>query len=322
MSKPIWAAIILAMGASVAVAQSTQPQAANVAPKEKAPAETKKSISVKAEDQEILSASSKSSASPLLQGRTFSTAIADNSYFIEEAFNQERGVVQHISNFAFLRNDSFVYAFTQEWPAPDERHQLSYTIPVASLSTSPRENGFGDILINYRFGAVQEAHVAFAPRVSLVLPTGSNDRGLGDGSAGVQFNLPVSHRIHENWIYHLNAGGTFLPRARSLTLGGPVRRNLQSYNLGGSLIWLARPNFNAMLETFANFDHSIDAVGGKTRDTEVFMSPGVRWAINVGDLQIVPGFAVPIRLNNGASARGVFFYLSFEHPFGRRAPKP
>ena len=116
----------------------------------------------------------------------------------------------------------------------------------------------------------------------------------------MQFNLPVSHRIHENWIYHLNAGGTFLPRARAVTLGGPVRRNLQSYNLGGSLIWLAKPNFNAMLETFANFGHSIDAVGGTVRDTEVFMSPGIRWAINVGDLQIVPGFAVPIRLNHGA----------------------
>ncbi len=269
----------------------------------------------------VLSASTKPAASPLAQAAkgAFSKAIADNSFFIEEAFNQEPGVVQHISNFLYLRDDAFHYVFTQEWPVPDMRHQLSLTLPFSSLSTTPRQNGVGDILLNYRFGAVQHENVGFAPRVSLIIPSGNNDRGLGDGSAGVQFNLPFSHRVHEHWIYHLNAGSTILPRARALTATGPVRRNINSVNLGGSLIWLAKPNFNAMLETFAELGQSIDSTGSVSREKEVFMSPGLRWAINVGELQIVPGVAVPFRLNNGASARGVLFYLSFEHPFTKRA---
>ncbi|MFA5970979.1 MAG: hypothetical protein WC780_01410 [Lentimicrobiaceae bacterium] len=39
--------------------------------------------------------------------------------FIEEAYNQEERVAQHISNLVFMPNmkDNFYYAFTQEWPA-------------------------------------------------------------------------------------------------------------------------------------------------------------------------------------------------------------
>jgi hypothetical protein len=34
-------------------------------------------------------------------------------------------------------------------------------------------------------------------------------------------------------------------------------------------------------------------------------------------LQIVPGLALPIGLGPIAGERGVFAYLSFEHPFGK-----
>ena len=58
-------------------------------------------------------------------------AIVDNSFLIEEAYNQERGVVQHISTFSrAVGTTNWVYAFTQEWPVRGQRHQLSYTIPV------------------------------------------------------------------------------------------------------------------------------------------------------------------------------------------------
>ena len=70
--------------------------------------------------------------------------IADNSFLIEEAYNQEAGVVQHISTF--VRPDgggAWAYSFTQEWPFPGMRHQLSYTIPV--LHDRARGTGLGDI---------------------------------------------------------------------------------------------------------------------------------------------------------------------------------
>ncbi len=46
------------------------------------------------------------------------------------------------------------------------------------------------------------------------------------------------------------------------------------------------------------------------------ISPGVRWAYNLkNDLQIVPGVAVPLGVGASAGERGIFLYLSFEHPF-------
>lgn len=44
--------------------------------------------------------------------------IQDNSFLIEEAYNQERGVVQHIQTFQIMKDDSWIYTFTQEWPVP------------------------------------------------------------------------------------------------------------------------------------------------------------------------------------------------------------
>src|SRR5882672_4873652 len=65
--------------------------------------------------------------------------IQDNSFLVEEAYNQNFGVVQHISSFTrFFDSKDWVYTFTQEWPVPgDERHQLSYTIPVQHAGGFP-----------------------------------------------------------------------------------------------------------------------------------------------------------------------------------------
>jgi hypothetical protein len=49
------------------------------------------------------------------------------------------------------------------------------------------------------------------------------------------------------------------------------------------------------------------------------VSPGVRWAHNFKNgLQIVPGVAVPVGVGSSQGEVGVIFYLSFEHPFGKR----
>jgi hypothetical protein len=41
-------------------------------------------------------------------------AIQDNSFLIEEAYNQEKNVVQHIFSFSRERNGSYFASFTQE----------------------------------------------------------------------------------------------------------------------------------------------------------------------------------------------------------------
>jgi hypothetical protein len=55
--------------------------------------------------------------------------IQDNSFLIEEAYNQEDGVIQHISTFERLTNSrDWVYTQTDEWPFRSYKHQLSVTL--------------------------------------------------------------------------------------------------------------------------------------------------------------------------------------------------
>ncbi len=58
--------------------------------------------------------------------------IADNSFFIEEAYNQEPGVVQHLVTLlaAGPAGKDLFLSITQEWPFRSQRHQVSYAVPV------------------------------------------------------------------------------------------------------------------------------------------------------------------------------------------------
>ena len=52
--------------------------------------------------------------------------ITDNSFLVEEAFNQEKGVFQNIFGMTRI-GGTLAATFTQEWPVPAKAHQLSYT---------------------------------------------------------------------------------------------------------------------------------------------------------------------------------------------------
>lgn len=246
-------------------------------------------------------------------------AIADNSFLVEEAYNQETGVVQHISALtaAGQRRQDLSYSFTQEWPFRGQRHQLSYTVPV----TRPggQSAGLGDILLNYRYqlggGGVRWA---VAPRLTLILPTGSVSRGLGDGTVAVQVNLPLSYRLTRALVTHWNAGATYLPWAEGpAAAGGRLQRSLTSFNLAGSVIAPTSLPVQLVFESVANFDQEIGSTGRVSRTTTWTFSPGARVAINLNELQIVPGLAFPFIRSAGVTSHGLFFYLSFEHPFSQ-----
>jgi hypothetical protein len=77
-------------------------------------------------------------ASLALPAQEAAKPIQDNSFLVEEAYNQEAGVVQHISAFTRYRESKdWLYTFTQEWPVPGITHQLSYTLPLAGLQIVP-----------------------------------------------------------------------------------------------------------------------------------------------------------------------------------------
>jgi hypothetical protein len=256
--------------------------------------------------------------SPDVTKSQFSDAIEDNSFFIEEAYNQEPRVVQHILNGLYFGSPSrdFLLSFTQEWPVGSQDHQLSLTVPYFSLNGNIA-SGVGDILVNYRYQLhTGDDWAAVSPRLSVVLPTGSSAKGLGMGVVGVQFNLPVSRRLTEYLVAHLNAGGTVLPSVKGVDAAGvEVRRTLTFWNVGGSIIVLTSARLNLMMEVSGNFFSEVGTNGNVVRGTETVVSPGLRYAVDVGQLQIVPGVAVPVLLGDGANRTGAFMYLSFEHPF-------
>jgi hypothetical protein len=238
--------------------------------------------------------------------------IADNSFLVEEAYNQETGVVQHISTYRRARDGSWLYTFTQEWPAPGQSDQLSYTLPV--LGGRADAAALGDVAINYRRQVLgrDEEPLWFSPRVSVVLPTGSTRRGAGAGGLGVQMNLPVSVRVSRALVTHWNAGASI---GRARTPAG-TRGTIRSLSAAASAIWLAAPTFNLMLESAWDATESLDAAGTRGSESHFVVVPGARFAINLrGGMQIVPGIGVPIGIGPSDGERDVFMYLSVEHPF-------
>jgi len=244
--------------------------------------------------------------------------IADNSFLIEEAYNQEAGVVQHISTFA--RPDgggAWGYSFTQEWPLRGMKRQLSYTIPVQQEDGSG--TGLGDVALNFRYQLAGDGGdgLHLAPRLSLLLPTGDERRGRGAGGLGLQANLPLSIRPAPQLALHGNAGLTWTPKSKNPV--GQTARTVNA-NLGGSAIWLLCPTFNLMVELLWLSTEQVVGPDRRVREESLFLNPGVRGAFNFSSgLQIVPGVAYTIGLGDSAGEDGLFLYLSFEHPF-RESP--
>ena len=264
------------------------------------------------------------------------TPIRDNSFLVEEAYNQEPGVVQHIFNLVPAwehgRNAerTLDFLFTQEWPVFSQRHQVSYSIPLRRIDGIPEQGigteawGMGDIMLNYRYQLLDGSNKAFplaaAPRFSFIFPSGDAEHGLGNGKQGYQINLPLSYEL-EKWCFHFNAG---LTKTDGVTAGlDPdlpfIGHTIDGYNLGGSAIYFLRPHFNLMLEAVAFWDEELQPDGREEPQCQAILLPGFRWApYTEGDTQWVVGCGVPIGLSADAPDIGIFFYMSFEHRFLRK----
>ena len=241
--------------------------------------------------------------------------IKDNSFLLEEAYNQEGGVVQHIGVLQHLEAGAgWAFTFTQEWPLWGQRNQLSYSIPVLD---GERTTGLGDVGIHYRYQLAGggDEWLALAPRLSMFLPTGKDREGNGAGSVGFQAGLPASVALGSHFVTHLNASATLTPSSRN-----PAGNAATAFDFigGASLIWLAAPTMNFLVEAvYARTDEVVDE--GRTRGhDEVLLNPGVRFAFNLpGGRQVVPGLSYTFGVGPSAgSDSAVLVYLSFEHPFG------
>ena len=151
--------------------------------------------------------------------------------------------------------------------------------------------------MNYRYQAMVEGpgRPAFSPRVSVVLPFGSVPRGLGDGSAGLQFNLPFSKQIGD-WYWHWNAGLTWLPQAE---LDDTREENLASPVPGRERDLPPAADVQPDARKRSGSRKSSSATSAPTRETLFTLSPGARGGWNLGDHQLILGLAIPITWGGG-----------------------
>lgn len=262
--------------------------------------------------------------------------IRDNGFFIEEAFNQEAGVVQHIFNWVNLwhsngqgRTRDFLSSYTMELPLGSQTHQFSFTTQFLTAYTKPRgeapdqRGDIGDTNLNYRYQLLASDELLWsAPRFSLVLPTGDERFGLGTGRLGYQFNLPVS-KYTDLFDFHFNAGLTYTPDVAAFLAGGvrSPRHDLRTYNLGGSAFWKPQVNFHMFVELFALWMDGINERGFRVSETQLFVNPGFRFAIIQDPVEWVLGVAVPVGLTRHTPDIGVFAYMSVEHDFLKKEKK-
>jgi len=263
--------------------------------------------------------------------------IRDNSFLIEEAYNQEPGVVQHIWTARFgadHRGDAnartWDLSFTQEWPVFSQTHQFSFVVPYSFIDENAENvSGIGDLELNYRYQLFMDEGglPAVSPRFTLILPTGDEDRGFGTGEVGYSFNLPISKTISDRMYVNFNAGLTVTPGVQARLSDDRRSRELDllDYAVGASVIYALTEKFHVVLEAVWESVESIEEFdprgrrpprGRRGRHDEVTIAPGFRWAWDLpGDLQLVPGMAFPIGLTEESIDYGVFLYFSVEHPF-------
>ena len=244
--------------------------------------------------------------------------IADNSFLVEEAFNQEAGIFQNIFVFERSGPRGWNAGFVQEWPVTSIRHQVSYTLNFARDGGAAR---FSDTAINYRYQLWMEepGRPAFSPRLSLLLSRDDGGTGLDEGSIGLEMNLPFSKRVGATY-FHWNGGVRWYPHVWTGSRLLPVEADhvaLTTPFAAGSAIVAVRPMFNLMLEAVVESEESVFGRNRTERETIFTILPGARGGWNLGDAQLVLGVAVPFVRQSGDTDTGILGYLSYELPFGR-----
>jgi hypothetical protein len=225
------------------------------------------------------------------------TGVQDNSFLLEEGYNQEPGIVQHINLLLHDRDhNAWGYLFTQEWPVRSMKHQLSYAIPLGYISEGDHDIELGDVELNYRYQLIGngESRLAVAPRLTMILPTGEES-----DATGVEIGLPISTILGSRVIAHTNVAAAWFNNDRET-----------EYLAGQSLVFALTPRFNALIEALWT---------GTEDEGSLVISPGIRWGYNLtSGSQLVPGLAYVMSTDDEEGGNALLFYLSFENRFGRR----
>lgn len=235
--------------------------------------------------------------------------VEDNSFLVEEAYNQEEGVVQFIQLYQKdSRTKSWGYTFINEFPMFSQTHQFSYEIPVA-YNEGLEKTQVRDIKINYRAELIRNEQFVATARFSTILPSGNVKFGFGSGKVGLETALLTSVQIHPKWTQHWNFGAGFTPKAKNVL---EDEADNSKYFWAVSQVYYATDMLNFMIEATGTTVSTTAGDGIVAWSTENLISPSVRYAIDYKDWQFVPGLAFPIGLGETAGNNQTVVYLSIE----------
>lgn len=250
------------------------------------------------------------------------TRISDNSFLIEEAYNQERGVVQHIllleNIFAYrdkFSNEEMGMTFAQEWPLGTQMWQGAYAVS----SNREFEDVWLDLQLRYQM-PIQDNALALAPYAKIAFPIAEKgDDEINGGRLGI--GLPVSATLSDQWTMHLNFSAEYL-RLKEFERLGPGPAIVADYGndaveagMGTSVVYSLAPIFDLMME-FVYATEMLSEPSYRNETSEALLSPGFRKAWNfTSGAQMVGGLGFPVGLKGDVPDFAGLLYLSFEHSF-------
>jgi hypothetical protein len=249
--------------------------------------------------------------------------IEDNSFLVDEAFNQEKGVMQFIASFYWsdLSSSCVAYGFTHEIPVFTDHHQVSYTLQYnfSQPFGKTRYSGPGDITIGYSYlVAGKDDLLMMLPQINFVIPTGDPSKGLGNGGFGCKLGLALTKRFSSAIVTHYNISCTMIYNADEYmkTSQGESRKaekTIKVKTFASSVVWYPASRFNIMFETVLNYLNDIHANGPNLRSWQVTGNPGLRFAADLPKALLVAGASFPFTFDDDLKDQdGIFIYLSLE----------
>lgn len=246
----------------------------------------------------------------LLTSSLTAFGVVDNSFFLEEAYQQPAGVYQFIQTFqTFEKGGGYNYAFAAEIPITDLIHQFSIT--TARAREDGLQSSTGDTTLNYRYQPYNRDGKLVTERFGLIVPTGSVKQKTSNGVYGFEFMQAATIIFSDRWANHWNLGMNLYPRAKFTDT--TKRTTLTEVKAGTSWVYFFKDDLNFMLELF--FQTSQTLVDDKQETSFAFiLSPGVRFgkSYNWKEMEVVPGIGFPVQFEESETDLGMLVYLSFE----------
>lgn len=246
-----------------------------------------------------------------------SSVIEDNSFLLDEAYNQDPGVVQITQVFQILPSTGeWSHSPAIEFPIVTENHQITLQFPFsrpmgASLSLN-------DFALQYQYWLIHAKYFHLTPRIGAVFPTGNSTIGTGSGTVGAQAGLSTTVNFGDAFAFHTSGNAFLYPGSRA-TDG--VATTTWDASIAASLIWRPLSWLNLLTEGVLTSDQTPLPGGSIGRDLLATVSPGARFSIRLGEhrtWEIVPGVAVPFTWRTsspGSASISVLGYLSIEGPW-------